>query len=137
MKLSTRSRYGTRIMLDLAQHYGEGPVPLRDISKRQRISEKYLGKLVIPLLRAKYIKTVRGSKGGHLLAKPPKEVTVGEIVELLEGGINLTHCIKNPDVCDRSSSCLTRGLWKEATKAMCERLDSVTLSELMKRGKSS
>lgn len=135
MKLSTRSRYGTRMMLDLAQHYKKGPVQIGDIAKRQDISVKYLEQLVIPLKKAKYIKSVRGPKGGHMLAKPPNKVTVGEIVKLLEGGINLTKCIENPDVCDRLDICLTRGIWEVATQAMYRELNSLTLADVLERGK--
>jgi Rrf2 family iron-sulfur cluster assembly transcriptional regulator len=137
MKLSTRSRYGTRMMLDLAQHYDEGPVQIRNVSKRENISVKYLEQLIIPLKKANFIKSVRGPKGGHMLAKPPKAITVGEIVRVLEGGINLSSCIENPEVCDRTSDCLTRDLWEEATKTMYEKLNSATLSKMINDGSSS
>ncbi|MDX2445939.1 MAG: Rrf2 family transcriptional regulator [Desulfobacterales bacterium] len=136
MKLSTRSRYGTRMMLDLAQHYDEGPVQIRNVSKRENISVKYLEQLIIPLKKANFIKSVRGPKGGHMLAKPPEAITVGEIVRVLEGGINLSSCIENPEVCDRTRECLTRGLWEEATKAMYEKLNSATLSKMINEGSS-
>jgi len=137
MKLSTRSRYGTRMMLDLAQHYDEGPVQIRNVSKRENISVKYLEQIIIPLKKANFIKSVRGPKGGHMLAKPPKAITVGEIVRVLEGGINLSSCIENPEVCDRTSDCLTRDLWEETTKAMYEKLNSATLSKMINEGSSS
>lgn len=137
MKLSTRSRYGTRMMLDLAQHYDEGPVQIRNVSKRENISVKYLEQLIIPLKKANFIKSVRGPKGGHMLAKPPEAITVGEIVRVLEGGINLSSCIENPEMCDRTSDCLTRGLWEEATKAMYEKLNSATLSKMINEGSNS
>jgi len=137
MKLSTRSRYGTRMMLDLAQHYDEGPVQIGNVSKRENISVKYLEQLIIPLKKANFIKSVRGPKGGHMLAKPPEEITVGEIVRVLEGGINLSSCIENPEMCDRTGDCLTRGLWEEATKAMYKKLNSATLSKMINEGSSS
>ena len=86
MKLSTRSRYGTRMLLDMAKHYNQGPVQLGDIAKRQNISMKYLEQIIIPLKRAHYVESVQGPKGGHLLAKPPEQITVAEIVTLLEEG---------------------------------------------------
>jgi Rrf2 family protein len=119
------------MMLDLAQHYDEGPVQIRNVSKRENISVKYLEQLIIPLKKANFIKSVRGPKGGHMLAKPPEAITIGEIVRVLEGGINLSSCIENPEVCDRTSDCLTRDLWEETTKAMYEKLNSATLSTLM------
>ena len=132
MKLSTRSRYGTRLMVDLAQHFDEGPVQIGEIAKRQDISIKYLEQLIIPLKNAKFVKSVRGPKGGHMLAKPPEDITVGEIVDVLEKGINLTNCVGNPDVCDRSEDCRTRDIWEMATKAMKDKLGSVKLSEMVK-----
>jgi len=137
MKLSTRSRYGTRMMLDLAQRYDQGPVQIGDVSKRENISVKYLEQLIIPLKKANFIKSVRGPKGGHMLAKSPGEITVGEIVSILEGGINLSSCIANPEVCDRTTRCLTRGVWEEATKAMYDKLNSVTLSKMINDDRSS
>jgi len=137
MKLSTRSRYGTRMMLDLAQHYDAGPVQIGDIAKREDISVKYLEQLIIPLKKANFIKSVRGPKGGHMLSKPPEEITVGEIVRILEGGINLSSCIENPEMCDRTSSCLTRCIWEETTKAMYNKLNSVTLAKMINDDSSS
>jgi len=119
MKLSTRSRYGTRMMLDLAQRYDQGPVQIGEVSKRENISVKYLEQLIIPLKKANFIKSVRGPKGGHMLAKPPEEITVGEIVRILEGEINLSSCIEHPEVCDRTTRCLTRGVWEEGHKKRC------------------
>ena len=132
MKLSTRSRYGTRLMVDLAQHFDEGPVQIGEIAKRQDISIKYLEQLIVPLKKAKYVKSVRGPKGGHMLAKSPENLTVGEIVDVLEKGINLTNCVRNPDVCNRSEDCRTRDVWEMATKAMHDKLNSVRLSEMIK-----
>lgn len=133
MKLSTRSRYGTRLMLDMAQHYHEGPVHLAAIAQRQGISVKYLEQIIIPLKKANYVKSVRGPKGGHILAKPPEEITVGEIVALLEDGARLVECTANPAVCDRVDLCATRQLWQEAAQAMFDKLQSVTLADLIQR----
>jgi Rrf2 family protein len=136
MKLSTRSRYGTRLMLDMAQHYREGPIHLGDIAKRQDVSVKYLEQIIIPLKKAHYIESVRGSKGGYILTKPPEEITVGEIVATLEQGAGLVECVADPTVCERADTCPTRLLWKEASQAMFDRLEAVTLADLMKRGKA-
>ena len=131
MKLSTRGRYGTRMMLDLAQHQGEGPVQIGEIAKRQDISVKYLEQLIIPLKKANYIKSIRGPKGGHMLAIPPEKITVGEIVRILEGGIDLTECIGNPDNCPRSSHCVTRDIWAETTDVIYDKLNSITLAKMI------
>ena len=133
MKLSTRSRYGTRLMLDMAQHYREGPLQLGDIAKRQEVSLKYLEQIIIPLKKARYIESVRGRKGGHILAKPPEEITVGEIVALLEEISGLVKCDKDTTVCERADICPTRLLWKEAYEAMFDRLEAITLADLVER----
>jgi Rrf2 family protein len=133
MKLSTRSRYGTRLMLDIARHYREGPLQLGDIAKRQEVSVKYLEQIIIPLKKARYIESVRGRKGGHILSKPPEEITVGEIVALLENGNGLVECAADATVCERADACPTRLLWKEAYEAMFDRLEAVTLADLVER----
>jgi len=136
MKLSTRSRYGTRMMIDMAQRYDNGPVQIGDIAQRINVSVKYLEQLVIPLKKAGYITSVRGPKGGHMLTRAPHEITVGEIVDVLEGGINLSNCVEDPKVCEKSKECLTRNLWEEATKAMRDKLDSTTLAQMIESGKT-
>ena len=133
MKLSTRSRYGTRLMLDMARHYHEGPLQLGDIAKRQEVSVKYLEQIIIPLKKARYIKSARGRNGGHILTKPPEEITVGEIVALLENGNGLVECAADATVCERADICPTRLLWKEAHEAMFDRLEAVTLADLVER----
>lgn len=128
MRLSTRSRYGTRMVLDLAKRFDEGPVKIGDIAEREGISVKYLEQLIIPLKQANFIKSVRGPKGGHMLSRPPENITVGEVVKALEGGTNLTVCVENPEKCERSPGCVTRNIWEEASKAMYDKLDSMTLA---------
>ena len=137
MKLSTRSRYGTRLMLDLAEHFNKGPLHLNTIALRQGISVKYLEQIIIPLKKAKYIQSVRGPKGGHSLAKPPAEITIGEIVALLEDGASLAECSDNPMVCERSSICSTRYLWQVAAQVMFDKLHSITLADVLKMAEPS
>jgi Rrf2 family iron-sulfur cluster assembly transcriptional regulator len=131
MKLSTKSRYGTRLMVDMAQHYEDGPIRLTNIAKRQGISVKYLEQIIIPLKKARYIQSVRGPKGGYILAKPPEEITVAEIVSLLEEGTSLVECTAQGESCPRSSTCLTRPLWKEAAQAMFDKLQAITLADII------
>ena len=131
MKLSTKSRYGTRMILDLAQHYGQGAIQLGEIANRQKISLKYLEQIVRPLKKAGFVKSYRGAKGGHILNKPPDEVTVGEVVALLEGGKTIVNCDTNPEDCDRVDSCVTRYIWMEAATAMYERLAAITFADLL------
>ena len=131
MRLSTKTRYGTRMILDMAQHYGQGPIQLGEIAARQNISLKYLEQIIRPLKLADYVISFRGAKGGHMLSKPPEEITVGEIVAVLEGGETLIRCDDNPDDCERVDSCLTRYIWQEAAAAMFERLSAITFADLM------
>ena len=132
MKLTTRSRYGTRMLLDLAQNGGDGPVRVSEIAGRQGISVKYLEKLSRILKRAGLIRSMRGSKGGHLLAKPPAEITMGQIVRALEGDLNLVTCWTERTSCPRLKNCVTSRLWQEVSRALLERLDAMTLEELLK-----
>ena len=136
MRLSTRSRYGTRMMQDLAEHYDKGPTRLGEIAKRQDISVKYLEQLIIPLKQGNFIRSVRGPKGGHMLTRPPEEISVGQIVKALEGRTELTGCIGNPGECGRSGSCLTRCIWKDVSKAIYDQLHSITLSAILEMEKS-
>ncbi len=131
MKLSTRSRYGTRMMADLAEHYDEGPVQIGSIANRQDVSVKYLEQLIIPLKKSGLIKSVRGPKGGHMLSRPPNEITVGEIVKVLEGGIDLTGCIQEAGSCERSGYCMVRKVWQEASKAIYDILHSKYLTDII------
>lgn len=132
MKLSTRSRYGARILVDLARHNDNGPVQIGEISKRQDISVKYLEQLIRPLKQASMVTSVRGPKGGHMLAKNPEDISLGQIVRLFEGQSELVECISNPDRCHMSDDCQVRLAWKEATRVLYEKLDSTTISDLMK-----
>ena len=131
MKLSTRSRYGSRLMIDLAEHGFDKFVQLKDVAKRQEISLKYLEQIVIPLKKANYLVSARGAGGGYRLARSPEEITVGEIVALLEGGKSITLCATDPEVCDRARSCSTRNLWIETAEVLFGKLDSVTISDLI------
>jgi Rrf2 family protein len=119
------------MILDLAQHYGQGAIQLGEIAKHQKISLKYLEQIIRPLKKADYVKSFRGAKGGHMLNKPPDEITVGEIVAVLEGGDTLIQCDQDPATCERKDLCLTRYLWIEAAKAMYTRLDEISFADLM------
>lgn len=131
MKLSTRSRYGTRLILDMAQHYGGRPIQLSEIASRQNISLKYLEQIIRPLKKANYIESFRGSKGGHKLTRAPESISVGEIVALLEGGDTLTQCSRDPQSCDRMDECLTRFVWQQASNAMFDHLNNITFAQLI------
>jgi len=136
MKLSTRARYATRALLDLALHQAEEPVLLRDIARRQQISLLYLEHLIAPLIAAGMVRSTRGAKGGLSLAKPPEEIRLSEIVYLLEGSIALVECVNNPEICTRSELCVTRDIWGELKKAMDGVLEAITLQDLVERQKT-
>ena len=133
MKLSTRSRYGVRLMLDLAIHATEGPVHLGAVAKRQRIGVKYLEQIAMSLKKADYVKSVRGPKGGHLLSRPPREITIAELVGLLEGDTELTRCANNEQECDRWAGCVTRIIWAEAAQAFWDKLQAISLMDLVEK----
>jgi Rrf2 family protein len=132
MRISARTRYATRLVLDMAKHHGQGPLSLTDISRRQKISLKYLEQIIAPLKRAGIVESFRGVRGGHRLRRSPKEITVGEIFALLEGSAEVTHCAQDPDVCGRASECVMRRVWMDAAEAFCNILSRVTFEELVK-----
>ncbi len=133
MKLSTRGRYGTRALLDIALHDEEGPVPLKDIARRQQISLSYLEHLITPLVGSGIVKSSRGIGGGVSLAKSPEEIKLNEVLGLLEGSLALSKCVADPTVCNRSEFCVTRDIWTELKTAMDGVLESTTLQGLMER----
>jgi len=133
MKISTKIRYGTRAMLELASHYGEGPIELKEVAKKENISLKYLEQVIIPLRSAGVVKSVRGSKGGYLLAKPPSRINLNDLVEILEGPVNLIDCLRDPTVCQKVPLCVTRDIWKEVSEAIYRIFHSITLEEMVNR----
>ena len=135
MKLSTRGRYGVRLMLELALHYGEGPVLLRDIAERQGISEKYLWQLINPLKITGLINSRRGVHGGYVLGKAPEAISLKAILRILEGSLCLVDCVDDPALCDRSPSCISRDIWGEASKSMQQTLEDTTLAAMVERQK--
>ena len=135
MKLSTRGRYGTMALLDLARHWGKEPVPLKDIARRQSISLPYLEHLVTPLIGAGIVSSTRGARGGMQLVRPPREVKLSEVIPLLEGSTAPVECLNNPGSCSRYDLCVTRDVWAEMKKAMDSVLESTTLQDLVERQK--
>jgi len=124
-------------MLDLALHYGQGPVSIRDISKREGISKNYIEQLFVRLRHAKLIMSVRGPKGGYLLTSQPGRIKVGDIVRVLEGPIAAVYCVQpqnSKDLCERISTCVPYILWKRLTNKINEVLDSTTLEDLCREG---
>jgi Rrf2 family protein len=131
LKLSTKGRYGVRLMLDLAVNYGKGPVSLKDVARRQEISGKYLEHLIAPLKKAKLIRASRGAHGGYVLIRPPAEVTLKEILQAVEGPMCIVECTKNPAICKRAKDCLSRGVWSELSEKITEVLSDQTLEKII------
>lgn len=138
MKISTKGRYALRMMLDLAMHRDSGYVALKDISKRQGVSKKYLEQIVPLLNGADYLQTNRGYQGGYMLSKPASSYTVGDILRTTEGGIAPVACLEQePNRCERSEDCITLELWKGLYKVMTDYLDGITLQDLIDRQNES
>ena len=135
MKLSTKGRYGTRALLELALHYREGPIPLKDIARSQQISLQYLEHIVTPLVTAGIMRSTPGARGGVWLARSPQEIKLSEVIGLLEGSIAPVECVNDPKYCSRSDFCVTRDIWSELRKVMNGVLESTTLQDLVDRQK--
>jgi len=131
MKLTKKTRYGTRLLLDLAQHQNEGAVQMSEISIRQNISVKYLEQIIRPLKKAKFVKSIRGPKGGHMLAKKPEKISLGDIARVYEGKPELVDCISEPEACSKSDDCVVRLGWRKASIALYKELDSISIANLL------
>ena len=112
MKISTRGRYGIRLMLALALNYNNGTIPLKTIAKDQGISEKYLEQIINPLTKSGLVKSFRGAQGGYTLTNPPEATTVGEILRVLEGSLSPVDCVDHPN-CANSDHCVSLSIWKK------------------------
>jgi Rrf2 family protein len=134
MKISSRSRYGIRLLYELALNYGKGLTFLKDISSNQDISEKYLGQIIIPLRAAGIVSSSRGAHGGYSLAKPPAKISLYDVVNTLEGSNCIVECIKDPNVCNRTEKCPTRGIWEKLDRTIADYLKSVTIEDVLKNG---
>lgn len=135
MRLSTRTRYGMRLLVDLAIRYGGGPVSLRGISERQNISLHYLHHIVALLVSGDIVFTLRGNRGGVGLSRPPEKIKLSEVVKLLEGPISPVNCVVDPGACARSDCCIARDVWKELDETIHTVLESITLQGLVERQK--
>ena len=135
MKLSTKGRYGMRAMLDIAQHYQEGLVLVKDVATRQGISERYLEHLFISLKTAGLVKSVRGAHGGFTLTRSPDKIKLIDILSVTEGPLGLLECVTDGNACTRSMNCAARDIWLELQAVMDTVLRSKTLQDLVERQK--
>jgi len=131
MKISTKGRYGLRILIDLATHDPAKPRLIRDIAQSQQISEKYISRLVINLRRAKLIRSVRGVNGGFHLAKAPEKITLLEVLETMEGPISVVECVRAPEKCQRQTLCPARSIWKKLNDGIRELTRDITLDDIL------
>jgi Rrf2 family protein len=133
IRLSTKGRYGTRLMLNLARHYGNShdAVILKNISEDERISIRYLEQIIIPLKINRMVKSIRGAGGGYILARKPEDIRISEILHALEGNCCLVECIEDGTYCEFTESCPTYDIWKNATNLLKDYFDSITLKDVL------
>jgi Rrf2 family protein len=135
MRVSTKTRYGTRLMIELGLRYGEGPVYLKDIARVEEISEKYLSQIIIPLKNAGLVRSFRGAHGGYVLSRSPGEITLRDIVSVFEGDFELVGCVNKPESCNRTPVCVTQDLWREMGCRINDLLEEVSLEALVVRAR--
>lgn len=131
MMLSTRGRYGIHAMYDLAVHYGDGSQSIKQIAERQTVPEAYLEQLFALLKKAKLVISNRGAMGGYRLAQPPEEITVGQVLRALEGGLNLVDCVTEEESCGKSCACPSRVVWLKLQKGLNDVADGITLKDMI------
>ncbi len=136
MRLSTKSRYAIRALLDLAIYAEEGPVLVREIAEREDISVRYLEQLLLPLKAANLVRATRGANGGFMLAKKPAEINLREVIQITEGTTAFTECADDSALCPRSDTCLLLDVWKEVTQAANQVLESTSLEALKNKAKA-
>jgi Rrf2 family cysteine metabolism transcriptional repressor len=140
MKLSTRTRYAVRAILELAEQFGNGPLQTRVIAKHQEISIKYLEQIMSAMKSAGIIRSQRGAKGGYVLSQPPEKIKLSEIFDIFEGPVVTVECVNNEKYCDKAGDCVARRVWCEIQKAIKGILESITLQDALdksKKGKSA
>ena len=131
MKISTKGRYGLRILMDLALHQSEKPRLIRDIAKSQQISEKYISRLVIALRRAGMVRSVRGVNGGFHLAMKPETITLLDVIEVMEGPLSIVDCVSKPKSCTHSADCAPREIWCKLNEDIRGLMSGVTLADVL------
>lgn len=135
MKLSTRTRYGMRAIIELAENDRKDPLRLKVIAQHQDISAKYLEQLMVVLKSAGFVRSIRGAKGGYLLAKAPNQIKLSDIFHCLEGTVSTVECVENEDYCPRAADCVARQVWTQVQEAIENVLQSITLQDVVDRAK--
>ena len=131
MKISTKGRYGLRLMVELGENWGNGPLSIREISRRQEISEKYLEQIILQLSRAGLVKSIRGAQGGSILAAAPEEISAGQILRAVEGSLSPVECVDDGSECQKADQCVTCVLWRRMKTAVDSVVDSTSIADLM------
>lgn len=133
IRLSTKGRYGTRLMINLAQHYQNGgeSIILKKISDEEDISIRYLEQIIIPLKIARLVKSIRGAGGGYVLARDPSDIKLREILMALEGACCLVECVDDEEYCDKTEECAAYEIWKKASSLLKEYFENITLQNLL------
>ena len=131
MKISTKGRYGLRILMDLALHQSEKPRLIRDIAKSQQISEKYISRLVIALRKAGMIRSVRGVNGGFHIAMKPEDITLLNVIEVMEGPLSIVDCVSAPKCCTHSKDCAPREVWCNLNENIRTLMSGTTLADIL------
>lgn len=137
MFISTKGRYALRVMIDLAEHQTEGYLPLKEIARRQEISEKYLESILKSLVQNRFLSGLRGKGGGYRLTRSPERYTVGEILRLTEGRLAAVSCLEEEGMsCPRASACRTLPMWQKLDRMISDYFDSITLADLVRQGEN-
>lgn len=137
MLISTKGRYGVMIMVYLAENFNKGHKPLKEIASSQDLSEKYLEQIINPLTKAGLLTSYRGAQGGYALSKAPSEITVGDILRILEGSLAPVYCVaEDGEICQKQSSCNSVVVWKKIKDAIDNVVDNMTLSDLLDEEKA-
>lgn len=136
MRVSTKGDYGVRALVELAHHYGEGPVQSAEIARRQGIPEPYLDQLLTTLRRAGFIRSVRGPQGGHALLRPPAEIQLCEVIEALEGSLSPIACLDDAS-CTKPGTCAQREVWEQVRRATQQILSSYSIADLAEKERES
>ncbi len=132
MILSTKGRYGLKMMYEFALNYGKGPMSLKEVSQKQQLSETYLEQIIAHLRKAGLVTSIRGAQGGYELSKKPEDITVGEVIKILEGPLAPSDCVLDdePD-CSRADYCVTRVIWEKIMDSINNVIDSITLNDMV------
>jgi len=133
MKVSSRFRYGLRLLVDLAMNYHKGYVLLKDIAECERISKKYLEQIVITLRAARMIGAVRGAKGGYFLTKSPDKIKLVDVYKILEGSFSPVDCLDMPEICALTKTCPTRKVWSDLAQSVEQTFGNKTIADLSKK----